>query len=630
MSRVLRSPLPIAVTAVLLLVLAYADRPLPDDAVRPDAAAYPVAAALEDGLQNLDSAATWRLCLALCFQALGAAALFWAVLAWTGNRVASAIAGVLVAIHPALREVLLGPDALMHASSAACGLGALALRELGWSSWRAGRSPVPWEVAALLLVVLAMTLGPAGVAIPLIILLVEVTFHRQEPQPRFVLPLVVLHGLVVAGFLWGLGSGGSPDSVAGPDGRLCAQLLIPGGGRVLPAVVSATALMGGLGALLLGLRSLASAPRWMAVYVGVGLCWFLASILPELFGWAPAGATRCLEGAGLAMLVPALAWRVCLAIIPEETPVPGPIPVPTPGPPVDVPVPVMAAAPVAAPTPAPPPAPAPATPFPSPPEIRDSVQVAVEAAVGSAVGAVVEAFGAANPTAPPPGSAAPGARYAAEWNQYEREWVESTERASGDLLGQEWSDRSLERNVFRNYCHPYLHAQAVVLEIGQGGGKFTNMIAPEVRRVVCLDVSRNMLARARADLSGVKNVSYVLGDGRGLAPIAPGSIDFAFSYDVFVHLDQEDMYLYLRDLFRVLTPGGRAVISFANMLDPMGFKKFLEEVGQHRTGNRAPGRINFLSPDVVNTMVDSAGLSIESLHIAANNRDMLAVLERPV
>jgi SAM-dependent methyltransferase len=256
------------------------------------------------------------------------------------------------------------------------------------------------------------------------------------------------------------------------------------------------------------------------------------------------------------------------------------------------------------------------------------IRAAVESAVGSAVETAVTAAWRALRRGEARNGGAPRSLYAEEWDRYEASWSAAAADEGRKVLGEEWGNLELEQTVFDNYCRPYLAPSSRVLEIGQGGGRFTARIAPLVERIVCLDVSANMLRRARDDMPSRANVSFVLSDGRGLAPIMPGSVDFCFAYDVFVHLDQEDIYLYLQDLRRVLRPGGRAVISFANLLDPLGFRQFEREAARHRTGRRSPGRINFLSPEIVRTLAAAAGLEVESLHLAANNRDVLAVLER--
>ncbi|KQM22079.1 class I SAM-dependent methyltransferase [Novosphingobium sp. Leaf2] len=56
---------------------------------------------------------------------------------------------------------------------------------------------------------------------------------------------------------------------------------------------------------------------------------------------------------------------------------------------------------------------------------------------------------------------------------------------------------------------------------------------------------------------------------RDLTIAAPdGSLDMIFHWSVFTHLYPEECYLYMRDSFRALKPGGRLVFSFLELEDP--------------------------------------------------------------
>src|SRR4051794_32184177 len=66
---------------------------------------------------------------------------------------------------------------------------------------------------------------------------------------------------------------------------------------------------------------------------------------------------------------------------------------------------------------------------------------------------------------------------------------------------------------------------ATVLDLGCGVGRLTRPLAERAGRVIALDVSPEMLARARDNVNGVSNVEFVLGDGTSLAGVADGSVD---------------------------------------------------------------------------------------------------------
>lgn len=95
-----------------------------------------------------------------------------------------------------------------------------------------------------------------------------------------------------------------------------------------------------------------------------------------------------------------------------------------------------------------------------------------------------------------------------------------------------------------------------VLEIGCGIGRLLRPLAGRVARAVGVDVSAEMLARARDYCEGLPNVELELTDG-GLDFLPDAGFDFVFSHIVFQHLPRKAYAeRYFREAFRLLAPGG--------------------------------------------------------------------------
>jgi SAM-dependent methyltransferase len=106
-----------------------------------------------------------------------------------------------------------------------------------------------------------------------------------------------------------------------------------------------------------------------------------------------------------------------------------------------------------------------------------------------------------------------------------------------------------------------------VVEIGCGVGRLTRALAARAERVIAIDVSAEMLARARELNPGLRNVSWLQGDGSSLAGVPDASADGCFSHVVFQHLPDPALTLgYVREMGRVLRPGGWA--AFGLSTDP--------------------------------------------------------------
>ncbi|HEY8000829.1 MAG TPA: class I SAM-dependent methyltransferase [Solirubrobacterales bacterium] len=98
-----------------------------------------------------------------------------------------------------------------------------------------------------------------------------------------------------------------------------------------------------------------------------------------------------------------------------------------------------------------------------------------------------------------------------------------------------------------------------VVEIGCGVGRMSRAIAARVATVRAVDVSPEMIERARDLNRSLDNVDWIVGDGGSLAGVDAGEADAVLSFVVFQHIpDPEVTLAYVREMGRVLRPGGWA------------------------------------------------------------------------
>src|SRR6188768_1033471 len=96
-----------------------------------------------------------------------------------------------------------------------------------------------------------------------------------------------------------------------------------------------------------------------------------------------------------------------------------------------------------------------------------------------------------------------------------------------------------------------------VLEIGCGLGRMTRWFAEAFGEVQGVDVSAEMIRRARAALVDRANVTLHTGSGYDLQPLPDGWFDLVFSYIVFQHIPSAPVIgNYIREAARVVKPGG--------------------------------------------------------------------------
>jgi ubiquinone/menaquinone biosynthesis C-methylase UbiE len=212
-------------------------------------------------------------------------------------------------------------------------------------------------------------------------------------------------------------------------------------------------------------------------------------------------------------------------------------------------------------------------------------------------------------------------RYARDWDSYSQTW-DARFSAQYAHLGDEWNDdgtadRKRDQFYFRAYIERWLQPGMTALEVGPGGGKWTVRLAALARRVIVLDVAEEMLkrTRARCEALGLKNVEYVLTDGEDFRPVPSASIDFFFSYDVFVHIALEDTWPYAQEIARVLAEGGRGACHYAVGSVPQAWDRIERQADWYRFGRHTLGQFYFFDPEMLRRMYERCGLVTLEQHL---------------
>jgi ubiquinone/menaquinone biosynthesis C-methylase UbiE len=204
----------------------------------------------------------------------------------------------------------------------------------------------------------------------------------------------------------------------------------------------------------------------------------------------------------------------------------------------------------------------------------------------------------------------------ATWSRYPLDWERSPGLRNGaTTLGEEWGGAAFADLVIE-LVSPHMGADADVLELGCGGGKFSFRLAPRCRSLVCSDISQQMIERTRATLHerGLgANVDYKVLNGSDFTGIPDRSVDFIFSYDVQLHLQPENVFSYMCDARRVLRENGVLMVHQINAASEGGMEHFLN---QYHFGSwrldlyhlHRRGFVYFMSADQMRALADSAGL----------------------
>ena len=109
--------------------------------------------------------------------------------------------------------------------------------------------------------------------------------------------------------------------------------------------------------------------------------------------------------------------------------------------------------------------------------------------------------------------------------------------------------RQLEKDVRR--LRAFIEPETVYLEIGPGDCALAFEIAKQVKKVYAIDVSEEITK----GVSAPENFELILSDGTSI-PVAPESVDVAFSNQLMEHLHPDDSVRQLENVYRALKPGG--------------------------------------------------------------------------
>jgi SAM-dependent methyltransferase len=173
------------------------------------------------------------------------------------------------------------------------------------------------------------------------------------------------------------------------------------------------------------------------------------------------------------------------------------------------------------------------------------------------------------------------------------------------------------------FLRPYLARDTRFLEIGAGDCALAAAVAPHVRSVCALEVS----SEVTRGFDPQTNLRVVHTEGIDL-PLPAGSIDLAYSYQVMEHLHPDDAIAQLREIARVLAPGGAYLCITPNRLSgPHDISRHFDReatglhlreytVGELRRLFKQAGFLRFS----VQRVARSRAISIPAMPIAAFER----------
>jgi ubiquinone/menaquinone biosynthesis C-methylase UbiE len=143
------------------------------------------------------------------------------------------------------------------------------------------------------------------------------------------------------------------------------------------------------------------------------------------------------------------------------------------------------------------------------------------------------------------------------WGQ-EKNWING---------GHEWSSIfGTTENLWNKHLFEDLKEfrNKKILEIAPGYGRITQFLSILAKELIVVDLNPLCIQKTKEKL-GHHVLAYFVGDGKSFPFIKDNSQDLVYSFDSFVHMHLNVIDDYLKEIYRVLTPGGKGIIHHSNL-----------------------------------------------------------------
>lgn len=179
-----------------------------------------------------------------------------------------------------------------------------------------------------------------------------------------------------------------------------------------------------------------------------------------------------------------------------------------------------------------------------------------------------------------------------------------------------WNEDSVFRQLFEKLDLEY------TVELSVGHGRHADIVARRARTLVVVDIFEDHLDFCRKRLNKYNNIIYRKCQGAAFDRIDDNSVSSIYCYDAMVHFSPDIVESYLKDSYRILKTGGKALFHHSN---------YTPEIEQNYGLN--PHARNHMTKQIFSELCNKANLNVlESIIIdwgGVNNLDCISLIEKP-
>jgi SAM-dependent methyltransferase len=163
-----------------------------------------------------------------------------------------------------------------------------------------------------------------------------------------------------------------------------------------------------------------------------------------------------------------------------------------------------------------------------------------------------------------------------------------------------------------------------ILEIAPGFGRITQFLSILAGELIVVDLNPLCIEKTRNKLKH-HVLAYFVNDGKSIPKVRNNSQDLVFSFDSFVHMHANVTEEYIKEIYRVLKPGGQAFIHHSWFYG-----------GSDNSTENIAGRAN-MNPERFKEIVSENGMEIISQDIIRfepldlwNGTDCISTFRKPI
>lgn len=103
-----------------------------------------------------------------------------------------------------------------------------------------------------------------------------------------------------------------------------------------------------------------------------------------------------------------------------------------------------------------------------------------------------------------------------------------------------------------------------VIELACGRGRHVPHYVKRAEKITLVDILEENMIICKERFKNIDNITYYQNNGYNLEELPDNGYTSLFTYDSMVHFEMMDVYEYLKDIYRVLEKGGKALFHHSN------------------------------------------------------------------